>query len=276
MWKTVGHEQVKSVLERQLEAEQLFHAYLFLGGSGVGKALLARDFARKVIHAENVDVSFDFVEVNSNDLDVKGMREFLSGINKAPISSKYFVVLIREIDKLNVHSLNTLLKNLEEPPEHTMYIMTSDAEEILQTVMSRCQVFRFGKLSDAELKDFAQNKRVDVVGEMIQLSFGNPSRLLRFSEDKTYYNKERESLTLLESLRTAHVSDRILTALHMAETEVEDVVQTFTFWVNFLKYKSIITDKVAHNISVLEKASQKLAKTFNKKMVLEQLFLSLK
>lgn len=150
----IGQDQVVSVLEGSIKLGNISHAYLFTGSRGTGKTSVARIFAKAIGTSEK-----DLYEIDAASYTgVDDIREIREGVATLPFDSKYKVYIIDEVHMLSKSAFNALLKTLEEPPAHVIFILaTTEMEKLPETVVSRCQTFNFKKPNQATLKTFALN-----------------------------------------------------------------------------------------------------------------------
>lgn len=150
----VGQEHITKTLENVLKQEKPAHAYLFIGPRGTGKTSVARIFAHAVngFDYQVEDNYLDIIEIDAaSNTGVDNIRELREKAIIAPTSGKYKVYIIDEVHMLTKSASNALLKTLEEPPEHVIFIMaTTDAHKIPITISSRAQVYTF-QLADPEI-----------------------------------------------------------------------------------------------------------------------------
>ncbi|MEX2052439.1 MAG: DNA polymerase III subunit gamma/tau [Candidatus Paceibacterota bacterium] len=147
--EVVGQEQIVSVLESSVKSKKVSHAYLFVGSRGTGKTTVARIFAKEIGVSVNDLYEIDAASNRGID-DIRTLRE---GVRVLPFDSKYKVYIIDEVHMLSKDAWGALLKTLEEPPEHVIFILaTTELHKVPETIISRCQVFSFKKASDVALK----------------------------------------------------------------------------------------------------------------------------
>ena len=145
--EVLGQDHVTSILRRALEQGKIAHAYLLTGPRGVGKTSVARILAHEINHlpydddASNLDIiEIDAASNNGVD-DIRALRE---KVQVAPVSAPKKVYIIDEVHMLSKSAFNALLKTLEEPPEHVVFILaTTDADKLPATILSRVQQFFF-------------------------------------------------------------------------------------------------------------------------------------
>ncbi len=172
----VGQAHITTTLKNAIRNGQLAHAFLFCGPRGVGKTTCARILA-KTINCENVGpdgeacnkchscVSFnDGISLNIHELDaasnnsVDDIRTLVEQVRFAPQAGKYKVYIIDEVHMLSTSAFNAFLKTLEEPPPYAIFILaTTEKHKILPTILSRCQIFDFKRITSADTVDHLQD-----------------------------------------------------------------------------------------------------------------------
>lgn len=148
----MGQEHVVAALEGALKNGKVAHAYLFSGSRGTGKTSVARILARELGTTDN-----DVYEIDAaSNRGIDDIRELRESVRTLPFDSKYKVYIIDEVHMLTKEAFNALLKTLEEPPAHVIFILaTTELEKVPDTILSRCQTFVFKRPADAMLKSLA-------------------------------------------------------------------------------------------------------------------------
>lgn len=170
----VGQDAVVTTLRNQVKFGQLGHAYLFCGTRGTGKTSAAKVFARAVNceHPINgnpcnecdlcreAEDDFNVIEIDAaSNNSVENIRDLRDEVQYTPARGKYKVYIIDEVHMLSTSAFNALLKTLEEPPEHVIFVLaTTDPQKVLSTIISRCQRYDFKRISTQDL--FARLKYV--------------------------------------------------------------------------------------------------------------------
>lgn len=185
----VGQDDVVSILKKSIKDNQIGHAYLFSGGRGTGKTTIARIFAVAI-----GTMPADLYEIDAaSNRGVDEIRELREAVRTAPFQSPYKVYIIDEAHMLTKEAFNALLKTLEEPPPHAVFILaTTDRDKLPDTVVSRCQAFRFHQPSIEVLKAFA----IDVAKKEGHKLSGPGAEIVALFGDGSF----RDTLSVLEKV----------------------------------------------------------------------------
>lgn len=136
--EVIGQEHVVETLVSQAQSQTPSHAYLFFGGRGIGKTSIARIFGRELGISDTDVYEIDAASNRGID-DVRALRE---AVKTLPFESTYKLYIIDEVHMLTKEAFNALLKTLEEPPKHIIFILaTTEIEKVPETIVSRCQVY---------------------------------------------------------------------------------------------------------------------------------------
>ncbi len=174
--KILGNEHIKEQLKKSIKNNQVSHSYLFIGIDGIGKKLLATEFA-KAMQCLNKDkycnnckscIEFDsnnnpdflYIEPDGNSIKIEQIRDMQKRIQEKPIISEKKVYIIDNADKMTVEAQNSLLKTLEEPPEYaTIILIGSNENAFLTTIKSRCMILHFNPIEDEKMLQYLQKIR---------------------------------------------------------------------------------------------------------------------
>lgn len=183
----IGQDHIVSLLEKAIKDNKVSHAYLFCGGRGTGKTSVARIVASTL----KTDVS-DLYEIDAaSNRGIDDIRVLRDGVRTMPYNSKYKVYIIDEVHMLTKEAFNALLKTLEEPPAHVIFILaTTDPEKVPETILSRCQVYVFKNPSEEILEEIV-TKVVKEEGYTIEKS---AAHLVALLGDGSY----RDTFSVLE------------------------------------------------------------------------------
>ena len=203
--EVVGQPQVTDPLIKSLKAGKISHAYLFIGPRGCGKTSVARILAHEVndFKYEIEDNYVDIIEIDgASNRGIDNIRELREKVMIAPTSGKYKVYIIDEVHMLTKEAFNALLKTLEEPPKHAIFIMaTTDAYKVPVTITSRSQVYTFKLASFDVMFDFLKT-----VSKKEKIKISNDALSIIVKRGGGSF---RDTLSLLDQLST--LSDKEIT-----------------------------------------------------------------
>lgn len=202
-----GQDHIVDVLESSIKDEKVSHAYLFVGSRGTGKTSVARIFAHDIGVSAN-----DLQEIDAaSNRGIEDIKELRDGARVLPFDSKYKIYIIDEVHMLSKDAWGALLKTLEEPPKHVIFILaTTELHKVPETIISRCQVFTFRKPSEAILKDVvldivkAEKRDIESEGAELIAILGDGSfrdtegvlqKVLNFAKSKKITREEIEAIT---------------------------------------------------------------------------------
>jgi DNA polymerase-3 subunit gamma/tau len=175
--EVVGQEHITDTLKHALKTGKLAHAYLFTGPRGVGKTSIARILAHEIngIAYEDDSTHLDIIEIDAaSNRRIDEIRDLRDKVNIAPSSAKYKVYIIDEVHMLTREAFNALLKTLEEPPAHAVFILaTTESHKLPETIVSRTQRFIFKPVSQAKvvahLRSIADTEKIEISDEALAL-----------------------------------------------------------------------------------------------------------
>ena len=208
----IGQKHITQSLKNSILKKKLGHAYIFSGTRGVGKTTIARIFA-KAVRCESLDVdgnpcdicpscievssesSMNVIEIDgASNNSVENVRDLIGNIHYLPTRGNYKVYIIDEVHMLSVSAFNALLKTLEEPPRHVIFLMaTTEPEKLLGTVLSRCQRFDCRNIALGELE-----RHVGYIAEQEKIVFESQSLLKQICIQGR--GSVRDTLSLLDQV----------------------------------------------------------------------------
>lgn len=175
--QVIGQDTVVDNLKTAIKKDSISHAYLFIGPRGCGKTSVARIFAHEINHFkyELEDNYTDIIEIDAaSNTGVDNIRDLREKAVIAPAEGKYKIYIIDEVHMLSKSAFNALLKILEEPPRHVVFILaTTNPEKIPVTIISRAQTFQF-KLSDPKtmlkhLRSIADSEKIKITDDALEI-----------------------------------------------------------------------------------------------------------
>lgn len=190
----IGHENIKLQIINSINAGTFSHAHIFSGEDGIGKSLVAKAAALKLLKKEKCRQYADIIEYhmqkNKKSIGIGDIRELLDEINKRPVEGDEKVIIIYEAQNMTVEAQNSFLKTIEEPPEGIyMMLLCDNLESMLDTVKSRCQVYKFYRLNSEDMDRFLQKNFLNINKEKLKavtaFSDGIPGRAESFIKDES-------------------------------------------------------------------------------------------
>lgn len=220
----VGQSHVTSLLKEAIKQGRISHAYLLTGPRGVGKTSIARILAHEINHLpyDESATNLDIIEIDAaSNNGVEDVRDLREKVQIAPVSAEKKIYIIDEVHMLSKPAFNALLKTLEEPPEHVVFILaTTDVDKLPATIISRTQRFSFRAIG---VPDAVKHLRFIADTEKIKIS-DDALTLIAERGDGSF----RDSISLLDQLssltdkKTEVTAELIETSLGLAPKDMVD------------------------------------------------------
>jgi DNA polymerase III subunit delta' len=278
-WEVFGHDWAVEMLQQHVANQTLRHAYLLTGPSGLGRRTLAIRLAQalncatptapgvpcrscrscKQIEAgQNIDLMAVQAESEGGTLKVEQVREVTKFLSLKPYQSEYKIVIFLRFQEANANAQNALLKTLEEAPSYAVLLLTADnAEQLLPTIVSRCEILRLRPLTVEAVAGFLTSRGMD--GDkarlLAHLSGGRPGYALRLSSDEAALAFRAEKLDDLKRLLSAKRRDRF----HYAEKLSKDkdaFRQTLLLWLSYWRDVLLKTSGAAAALTNIDRAEE--------------------
>ena len=243
--EVIGQDKTIEQLQGALTKGKISHAYLFVGPRGCGKTSVARIFAHEINHFDYQleDSYIDIIEIDAATFtSVDNIRELREKAMIMPTLGKYKVYIIDEVHMLSNSAFNALLKILEEPPEHVIFIMaTTNPEKIPATIISRTQIYRFNLAEPKVMQDFLRSV-CDKEG-------------IKISDDALKIITERgggsfrDSLSILNQIGTVNLSEKTIEASDVSAALGIPEHQEIQNLINF--YENSDTENITKTLAAL-------------------------
>ena len=321
----VGQDSIIKTLKNSIKNHNFSHAYMFFGPRGTGKTTVSKIFAR-IINCLNskvgiaceecsaCKVSFskdcvDIIEIDAaSNNGVDEIRDLKNKISLVPSELKYKVYIIDEVHMLSIGAFNALLKTLEEPPEHAIFILaTTDPQKVPETIISRCQCFSFKRISDKaivdRLKYVCSCENIDVEEDVLENiallsdgglrdALGSLDKLVSYTESKITMDDFNEVNGVISSKdMDIFLSDilsgnipNVLTSIAKFNDSGKNLIQIMSQLINFSrdivvnyyisnKEYAFSIDVVQNFVNILNEKMFDIKKSGNTKIYIEMLLL---
>ena len=192
--EVVGQDHISRALSNAIKLDRIAHAFTFSGPRGVGKTSTARILAKNLNQVENINESIDIIEMDAaSNRGIDEIRNLRESVNYAPSNGKYKIYIIDEAHMLTKEAFNALLKTLEEPPSHVVFIFaTTELYKMPETILSRTQRYDFNRLSLDSIK-----KHLEFVLKSENIKYDDES-LNKISEKSD--GSMRDALSILDQM----------------------------------------------------------------------------
>ena len=305
----VSQEHVSNTLKNAIEQDRLAHAYMFCGPRGVGKTTMARVLARKInevddsIDGEALSNTLNIIEIDAaSNNKVEDVHRIRETVRVPPQSGKYKIYIIDEVHMLTKQAFNALLKTLEEPPPHVIFIFaTTEPHKVLATILSRVQRFDFKRIKIEEivsrLEKIASDENILIDNESLHViakkadgalrdALGLMDQAIAFCGNSITHNELLQALNVVGTDRLFELTNFILTHDSTAAMQlIDDLMQEGHDIQEFLvslteHFRNLFFAKDPKNIRLIEASDDtkrkyvELAKEFSADDLLRLLHLS--
>lgn len=286
----IGNDKNKELLKNIIETKNISHGYMFLGISGIGKFLFAKEFAKAILCNENIgcdtcksciefdssnNPDFQIIEPEEKSIKIEQIRLMNSKIYEKPIISNKKVYIINNAETMTKEAQNCLLKTLEEPPEYAVIVLIGTNENMfLNTIRSRCVKINFNKIKDEDLEDRLVKKYgyENITENLLKLFSGSFEKAISLQgKQEIYLNIENT----FNNIENTNIID-LLNQKEIITKNKEEIV-------NILEYINVLFfDKVKKGnnnyikaIRIVEDTKDRLNKNANLDMTIDNLLMKL-
>lgn len=286
----IGNTNIKTVLEKSIKQNKLSHSYLFIGTQGIGKKMIATEFAKMILclddnkycnHCKsciefdtNNNPDFVLISPDGNNIKIEQIRDIQKRIQEKPIISEKKVYIIDNADLMTTEAQNCLLKTLEEPPEFAVIVLIgSNSNTFLPTIKSRCTIMNFNKISDEEMTKYLREK-CDVKNidqNMLYMYQGSIGKALELKEKQEEY-KNIENI--INNINRYDLIDFINNAeiLYKSKEEINDILD----YINVILFNKAKDEYLYTNcIQIVENTKKRLKQNANYDMSIDNMLFNI-
>ena len=286
----IGNEKVKELLKKSIISSRVSHSYMFLGTEGIGKKLIAREFAKAILCMDHLKadsgsycgnckscMEFDsnnnpdsiFIEPEENKIKIDQIRNMQLKVSEKPIISKNKIYIIDDADTMTKEAQNCLLKTLEEPPEYvTIILLGTNEESFLTTIRSRCTKMHFEKISNEKIKEYLNKNNIsDLPEDLLELADGSIKKALEISEN-------REGYFALEKIMNNIDKCDIIEILNLSEElyKSKETINSILEKINIIALKKSRQNvRFAGCVKIIEETKKRLKANSNYDMCIDNL-----
>lgn len=285
----LGNDKIKNLLQESVNNNKVSHSYLFVGKSGIGKKMIAKEFAKAILclgdnkYCDNCKSCLEFdgqnnpdffiVEPDGNTIKIDQIRNMQKGVQEKPIISRSKVYIIDNADFMTKEAQNALLKTLEEPPEFVTIILIGENEnEFLTTIKSRCMIIHFNSISDSDMEKYLQeNYNMNVTSNMLDVFQGSIGKAIELKD------KQEEYLIIEQAIENIEKEDLIdlikkLDILYTSKDEIFDMLDYINI---ILLKKSKENVKYTDCIKIVENTKRRIDQNANYDMSIDNMLFNI-
>jgi DNA polymerase-3 subunit delta' len=286
----IGNNNIKEVLEKSVKLQKTSHSYLFVGTEGIGKKLIAKEFAKMIMCLDeekycdkcksciefntNNNPDYIFIEPDGNNIKIEQIRQMQTKVAEKPIISNKKVYIIDNVELMTVEAQNCLLKTLEEPPEYvTIILICKNENSILNTIKSRCTIIHFEKIENSDIKKYLEknyemNNIQDSLLDIFQGSIGKAIRLkdkVESYEKIEYMLKNINNKDIIEILELSEI-------LYKSKDDIEEILEYINVILLNLSKENI---RYIRCIDIIEETKKRLKANSNYDMTIDNMLFSI-
>ena len=285
----LGNEKIKELLQDALYRNKVSHSYLFLGQEGIGKKMIAKEFAKGILCLNddkycnncksclefdgNNNPDFYIVEPEGNNIKIEQIRELQKKVQEKPIIATKKVYLIDNADLMTKEAQNALLKTLEEPPEFVTIILIGENDNaFLNTIKSRCMILHFNYISDTEIKKYLEkNYDMKITPKMLDIFQGSIGKAIELKDKQEQYLIIEEVIKNLENLDLIEFIKK-LDILYTSKDEILDILD----YINIILLKKAKEDvKYTNCIEIVENTKKRINQNANYDMSIDNMLFNI-
>ena len=286
----IGNNKIKRELTNLVELNRCPHSMLFIGTAGIGKRLIAREFAKMILCEEedkycgkcksclefdsNNNPDFGEIEPDGNNIKIDQIRELQKRIVESPIFSQRKVYIINDADTATKEAQNALLKTLEEPPAFANIILIgSNESNFLSTIKSRCMILRFEDIAKEQIEGYLKKEfqMLEIPKVIISAASGSIGKAIKLKDKQDLYEATDKVINQLEMLDLIDV----LKSAEIIYKSQEDKFEILDYMMTALFEKAKENIKYLDCLEIVQETKKRLKANSNYNMSIDNMIMTI-
>ena len=284
-----GNKKTKELLNTIIKQNKFLHSYMFVGQSGIGKMLYAKEFSKRAMCLNREEIcnkcksclefdnnnhpDFFVIEPDGNSIKIEQIRELTNKIIEKPIVSEKKIYIINNAYLMTREAQNCLLKTLEEPPEFAIIILIVENEgNILNTIKSRCTKIYFENISDIEMKKLLEKKygTLNLSDNMLKSFNGSMEKATKIMENKEFYNKIENIFSNIE--KTSRINLLNNDEIYKNKENIDEILD----YINIIFWNKLQENqKYINCLNIVQEARNRLARNAYFDMTIDNMLIKI-
>ena len=286
----IGNKRNKEILEKAIEINKTSHSYIFCGTEGIGKKLIAKELAKKILcigkKVNNCDCKsciefdsdnnpdFQLIESVDGKIKIEQIRQMQRKVAEKPIISNNKVYIIDNADTMTTEAQNCLLKTLEEPPEYiTIILICTNEGNLLSTIKSRCTRMQFEPIKDEDLKEYVKTKLPDeqISEKIIELAQVSIGKAIKLNERKDIYENIENILLSMQNRDLIDIV-QMSEVIYKSKEEIKSILEYINVLLMKLSKQNI---KYINCVQIVEETKRRIKANSNYDMCIDYMIFSM-
>ena len=285
----IGNEKIRKELKKTIENNKILHSYMFIGNEGIGKKLIAKEFAKNILCQEknccnkcksciefinNNNPDFYILESEERNIKIEQIRYIQKKVQEKPIISNKKIYIIDNADTMTKEAQNCLLKTLEEPPEFVIIILIGKNEDaFLSTIKSRCMIMHFNEIEDEKISQYLKERfgMNNINSTMLRTFEGSIGKAIKLKDKIETYNQIDNIIYSLENKDIIDIIN-LSNIIYKSKEEIYDILEYINVILIELAKKSY---KYTECIKTVEDTVKKLKQNSNYDMCIDNMLFNI-
>lgn len=285
----IGNEKIRKELKKTIENNKILHSYMFIGNEGIGKKLIAKEFAKNILCQEkngcnkcksciefinNNNPDFYILESEERNMKIEQIRYIQKKVQEKPIISNKKIYIIDNADTMTKEAQNCLLKTLEEPPEFVIIILIGKNEDaFLSTIKSRCMIMHFNEIEDEKISQYLKERfgMNNINSTMLRTFEGSIGKAIKLKDKIETYNQIDNIIYSLENKDIIDIIN-LSNIIYKSKEEIYDILEYINVILIELAKKSY---KYTECIKTVEDTVKKLKQNSNYDMCIDNMLFNI-